>query len=277
MSDITINIGRSILQHGNYNDRIYLMKLSKDDCPSIIDRLEKLALDEKYSKIIAKIPAFARDDFVKDGYIVEASIPGFYNGVEDVYFVAKYLHNSKKHGEKSKLNKKVLGAARSKSCKGETVELPDGFRYKMCGKLDIPEIVDVYKKIFETYPFPVYDPRYIEKTMDENVIYFGIWKDDMIAALASSEMDIESKNVEMTDFATLPQYRGNALSAHLLQKMECEMQKKNMKTTYTIARAGSYGMNITFAKSGYMYSGTLLNNTNIFGNFESMNVWYKHL
>jgi hypothetical protein len=36
-------------------------------------------------------------------------------------------------------------------------------------------------------------------------------------------------------------------------------------------------MNITFAKNGYEYAGTLKNNTNISGNIESMNVWYKHL
>ncbi len=37
------------------------------------------------------------------------------------------------------------------------------------------------------------------------------------------------------------------------------------------------GMNITFAKTGYTYAGTLINNTNISGRLESMNVWYKHI
>jgi hypothetical protein len=36
-------------------------------------------------------------------------------------------------------------------------------------------------------------------------------------------------------------------------------------------------MNITFAKAGYAYGGRLHNNTNIAGNIESMNVWYKSL
>ena len=157
------------------------------------------------------------------------------------------------------------------------VELPHGFEYTICEKSDACEIANVYKKVFETYPFPIHDPRYIEKTMDENLIYFCIWNGTNIVALASSEMDIESQNVEMTDFATLPEYQGNSFSLYLLQKMEHEMQKKNMKTAYTIARAASYGMNIAFTKSGYEYGGTLINNTNISGNFESMNVWYKHL
>ena len=55
------------------------------------------------------------------------------------------------------------------------------------------------------------------------------------------------------------------------------MKDKDIITAYTIARAISFGMNITFAKNGYKYSGTLKNNTNISGKLESMNVWYKYL
>ncbi|VVB88342.1 Beta-lysine N6-acetyltransferase [uncultured archaeon] len=81
----------------------------------------------------------------------------------------------------------------------------------------------------------------------------------------------------MTDFATLPEYQGNGFACYLLRKMEHEMRKRNIKTSYTIARAVSYGINIIFAKMGYRYGGTLLNNTNISGSVESMNVWYKSL
>jgi hypothetical protein len=45
---------------------------------------------------------------------------------------------------------------------------------------------------------------------------------------------------------------------------------------YTIARAISVGMNITFARCGYDFGGTLVNNTQIAGRIESMNVWYKN-
>lgn len=81
----------------------------------------------------------------------------------------------------------------------------------------------------------------------------------------------------MTDFATLPEYRGNNFSVILLNKMEKEIEKQSYKLLYTIARAKSYSMNITFSKLGYFYGGTLINNTNIAGNIESMNVWYKKI
>ena len=81
----------------------------------------------------------------------------------------------------------------------------------------------------------------------------------------------------MTDFATLPDYRGNNLSMMLLKEMEALMRSKKMKTVYTIARALSTGMNVTFSKMNYVFAGTLINNTNIAGKIESMNVWYKNL
>ena len=55
------------------------------------------------------------------------------------------------------------------------------------------------------------------------------------------------------------------------------MQRRGILTAYTIARSLSYGMNITFARQGYRFGGTLTNNTEISGAIESMNVWYRSL
>ncbi len=53
------------------------------------------------------------------------------------------------------------------------------------------------------------------------------------------------------------------------------MAKRGIATLYTIARAISPSMNITFAKCGYAFGGTLINNTQISGSIESMNLWHK--
>ena len=63
----------------------------------------------------------------------------------------------------------------------------------------------------------------------------------------------------------------------LLLEMEQAMPGLGISTLYTIARACSHGMNITFARCGYTYGGMLVNNTQISGAIESMNVWYKRL
>ncbi len=277
MNDIIINIGNSTLQHGKYNDRIYLMKLSRDDFPDIIDKLDTLAIEKGYSKIIAKVPEFARDEFAESGYAVEAFVPEFYDCNEDIYFMGKYFTGSRLYSREYDKFKEILKLAALKTTEERTAEHIHGFNCRICDKSDVNQIVEVYKTVFETYPFPIHEPEYIIKTMDENFIYFSIWRNNKIVALSSSEMDARSQNVEMTDFATLPEHRGNGFAVYLLQEMENEMRKRNMKIAYTIARSVSYGVNIIFARMGYRYSGTLLNNTNIAGNLESMNVWYKFL
>jgi hypothetical protein len=57
--------------------------------------------------------------------------------------------------------------------------------------------------------------------------------------------------------------------------MEQELAKAGCQTFYTIARLHSLPMNKTFMNMAYRYSGTLINNTQIMGKIESMNVWYK--
>lgn len=278
MIDTITTIGNSLVQHGSYNDRIYLMKLSQDDFPEIINELDILASKEAYSKIFVKLPDYAKDVFLSKGYVTEASIPNFYSGIETAYFMAKYFSEARKQIQNPDELINVLRAANSKYSDGSRlVSLSDDFISRECRLSDISAITQLYQKVFTTYPFPIQDPDYIAETMAANVNYFGVWHNQSLVALSSSEMDLKACNVEMTDFATLPDYRGHNLSTYLLQTMEQQMRKLSIKTAYTIARALSYGMNITFAKMGYSYSGTLINNTNISGNLESMNVWYKHI
>ncbi|MDD3150871.1 MAG: putative beta-lysine N-acetyltransferase, partial [Candidatus Gastranaerophilales bacterium] len=156
------------------------------------------------------------------------------------------------------------------------IQLKKGFEFSILVANDIAQTTLLYGKVFKTYPFPIFSSEYILQTMKNDVCYFGIKKDGKLVAISSAEMDRENLNAEMTDFATLPEYRGNNLSSYLLNQMEIYLIKHGFKTAYTIARAISYGMNITFVKGNYKYSGTLINNTNISGDIESMNVWYKN-
>ena len=146
-----------------------------------------------------------------------------------------------------------------------------------CLPADAEEMSEVYRAVFATYPFPIHDPAYLRETMTTHVAYFGIRRRGKIVALASSEMDTDAGNVEMTDFATLPEYRGHGLAKRILAVMEEKMRSRGLFMAYTIARSLSAGMNITFSRRDYRFGGTLINNTQISGRIESMNVWYKEL
>jgi len=265
----------SIIQHGPCNDRIYLMKIGDNSPDSLPSDLIDMANVHDYSKIFVKVPLDSSEQFVREGYVEEASIPGFYNGEETGAFLGYYLSESRASKEDAETLDSILYLAFDKSENAITPLDGDRFALRPCGEGDVEEMASLYRAVFATYPFPIHDPSYLLSTMQSHVDYFGIERNGELIALSSAEMDRLAFNAEMTDFATISQWRGHSLGVCLLRNMEKEIKRKGIKTAYTIARARSVGMNITFAKLGYTYGGRLINNTNISGDVESMNIWYK--
>ena len=278
MGDKIEKIGESLIQHGKFNDRIYLLKLKDKNVEILADQLDSLALKQGYKKIFAKISAEALPCFLIKGYIIEAFIPKFFRGSEDCIMVSKFYDKGRGTvpGAELKFFGKMISEARNTN--KERMNYHPEYTSAELDQSDSVEISGIFKEVFETYPFPVHDPGYILETMKTGKAkYFGIHDGNKLIGVSTAEIDISEENAEMTDFAVLPQYRGKGLAYHLLLHMEDEMRAGGMKTCYTIARLKEPGMNKTFIKAGYKYAGTVVNNTNIGGSIESMNIFYKHV
>ncbi len=269
------NFKGSIIQHGHHNDRVYLMQSNKLPSAKFPYELVDLAYTNKYSKIFIKIPANAATLFFNAGFLAEAIIPGFFSGKETAVFMGFYLNDERSRETCIDKIENTLKTALAKKTEAKASCLENRFILRKCNKTDVSVMAKIYREVFPSYPFPIHNPDYLLKTMLSNINYFCIEKDGELAAISSAEVNEEDANVEMTDFATLPGWRGNDFGQYLLAGMENDIKKKNIKTAYTIARALSPGMNITFSKAGYQFGGRLKNNTNISGKIESMNVWYK--
>ncbi len=277
MTDQMATFGRSKIQHGKHSNRAYLMSLAHADLPEIVPYLDRLAITRGYSKIFAKIPATAKKTFVENGYDAEAAIPDFFRGEEKVLFMGKYFSPDRMREKNPEIVEQTLELALEKPPLSGEPTLEPHLSCRQMRPEDTAEMAKLYRQVFATYPFPIHDAAYLQQTMTTNVIYFGIWEDDSLIALASAEIDRHGENAEMTDFATRPDCRGRGLANYLLAQAESAVEKLGIKTAHTIARAYSPGMNITFARNGYTFSGTLTHNTQISGKLESMNVWYKAL
>lgn len=268
--------GHSTIQHGKFNNRIYLMKYDKQDESDILFRLNDLATKNDYSKIIAKIPASVQPLFLMDGYTQEAYIPEFYFGNEDAFFMTKYFDPKRSIITGDSVSSLLKLLSTQQKANGEV--LPEQFSMGTTRLRHIESMAKLYQQVFKTYPFPITEPAYLEKTMEEgNVIYFGVWDKGKLVGLSSAEMDGSNLNAEMTDFAVLPEYRGQKLASFLLKEMENKMKELKYKTLYTISRLDSPGITKTFINGGYHFTGILKNNTNISGQIESMNVFYKSI
>lgn len=274
--DTIEKIDGSLVQHGDLNKRIYLMQWDAASGDDFSDRLEQLAETKGYTKIFVKITERDAGSFLANGYIEEARIPGWFPDGSDYVFLAKFLSEERKRdAAQGKINEIIELATHKAHQKTEREASP--LQPRKAHSEDAERLAALYKEVFVTYPFPIYDPAYIKKTMDTHVDYYIVETEGQIVAASSAEKNSRVQDVEMTDFAILPVFRKKGLAQMLLAHMEGEMCQKGYCLFYTIARAVSAGMNITFAKNGYSFGGTLINNTFISDGIESMNVWYKKI
>lgn len=271
-------IGHSKIHHGPLNDRLYLMKLDPRDMPEIVPRIMRLARRNDYGKILAKVPHRVAADFRRNGFVCEARIPAFYRSGEDALFLALFPDAARRkllHRSDIERSRKRLQTVVPKSASEPNASQPP---VRVCRPGDIPEMRRLYRRVFPSYPFPIYDRQYLAATMNADVRYYGV-RDEQgrMVALASCEMDLKNRAVEMTDFAVLPARRGRGISGFLLRAMEADMDRCGMRTAFTIARTRSPGINVVFRRGGYRRAGMLVNNTHIAGDIESMWVWHKRM
>ena len=270
------HIGSSLIQHGKNSDRVYLMKLAPGEAELVSSHMLELSRIHGYTKLFAKLPVDEVEVFTERGFEEEARIPGLFRGCTDGVFCSLFTDP----------NRKIIDAPERRQI-SEIVELSHSFAKDVPEKRPEPEelrqlrakdmnsLSALYRKVFASYPFPIHDPEYLMETlMSDAVNYFGVFEEGLLVAASSAEMDHPGMNTEMTDFATLPGCRGRGYAQALLGLMELETRRREHLCLYTIARAMSPGMNITFARRGYHFAGTLVRNTDISGAIESMNVWY---
>lgn len=273
--DEIIRLGNSVVQHGPANDRVYLMKLDPADLPGIATEMYELGRQNGYTKLFAKVPADAAVHFTKLGFIDEARVPFMHKGESAGYFMSKFLDQRRAVPTNIERISEVLDQADHKTESLVRQERNDDIVRLRPGNVN--ELAGLYATVFETYPFPLHDPAFLRESMLADTAFFGIFSGGKLVAAASMEMDMDWRCAEMTDFATLPEYRGQGTAGRLLTTMEQVADDIPINTAYTIARAESFGMNIVFSRAGYAFGGTLHNNTQIAGKLESMNVWHKHI
>ncbi|WP_346864944.1 putative beta-lysine N-acetyltransferase [Methanocalculus sp. MSAO_Arc2] len=275
-TDPIIRVGKSIIQHGAYNNRIYVMRMDPKDTDRLLAWIEETLATERYTKVFAKVPAISAPEFRKEGFSVEAEIPGFFPDGDACLFMAKYTdpvrrkYNASAVSETLEISWQRAGTSHP--------PLKEGFTIREAQVSDARSLAEIYASVFPSYPFPIDDPHYISDAIDGGETrFFLLYDSDHLIAASSAELDFDAKTVEMTDFATLPAARGAGAAGALLAHMEDVVRADGFRLAYTISRGEEPAINILFARAGYRYAGTLPNNTQIGGGFESMNVWYKHL
>jgi putative beta-lysine N-acetyltransferase len=259
----------------HYNRRVKVLDYEAEDLRAMVERVTWLADANEFDKVFFKAGIEDWQDFLSFGYQLEGILKYYFRGA-DAYVMSKFRSLERAQSDHVIDEDNLIAALMRRSREYEPAPLLDGCRIVRCRPEHIPQLVAVYRDVFETYPSPLTHPDYIQQTMDRSALYRAIVDaDGRLISAASAEIQRKHSNAELTDCATVKSERGQGLMFHLLSALSTDLGEMGIMTPYTLARATSVGMNLVFYRLGFEFCGRLINNCDIYGQFEDMNIWVR--
>lgn len=257
-----------------HNSRIRVLKYEATNYAVLVKVLLLSAMSESFGKVFIKAQEKDAERFELLGFEEEATIPGYFGG-RDAKVMSYFADELRAVTSLTSQEQAMVHQATANVTPAVPPPLAPQYVCRQAGPGDAEALASLFRTNFESYPFPVFDPAFVLKTMEEDVHYQVIEHDGTIVAVASGDIQTQYACAEMTDFATLSAYQGQGFAHILLGELEKQMVRQNVFHLHTLARASSPAMNRTFAKMGYELTGTLVQNCNISGKMEDMNCWGK--
>ncbi|WP_054697370.1 putative beta-lysine N-acetyltransferase [Syntrophomonas palmitatica] len=243
----------------------------------MLQQIKEHASRQGIGKIISKCRNDHLDLFLENGFVQEGKITSYFAG-EDAYCVSCFLQSSRAFPRHADKQDKILSQCRVMAEMKRTAEKTGcEFIIRNASTRDIPQMIKIFRQNFASYPSPVFDAKYLSKTMQGKIMYKLALADTQIVSIASADMNHMYQNAEITDCVTIPQWRGKGCLSALIGELEEDLRRWDFLTAYSLARAGNPGINLSLSSNGYCYEGRLINNCNICGNYEDMNIWTKCL
>ncbi|MCY8377089.1 putative beta-lysine N-acetyltransferase [Bacillus inaquosorum] len=274
LKSIKSNGVTAVLDHDDFNKRIRVVRYDgaiEKALPDIV----AAAKVEDAEKIIVYTKQHDEAVLAKHLFVPEGFLKGYYLG-HPACLMVRYLTEKRRQTD-SYIEEQETIEALYRTAPHHRSETTPVFTMRKAKTNDMYQLSMLYKKVFRTYPTPVFDPAYIEKTMNENTMYYVMFDHDRLISAANADINPELGHAEITDCAVLPEYRGRSLTSLLIGALEKEMAEKDIFHVFSLARAASFGMNAVLYHSGYQYGGRLINNCYIAEGLENMNIWCKHL
>ncbi len=237
--------------------------------------LVSLAREAGFGKVLAEVREEDWEQFLGRGFIPEGVIPAFFQG-DPAYCLAYFTDPKRQASTRLEQENQILE---------QVLDTPPVCDQTIDGRFDlepatvddVEEMAHLFRTVFTSYPSPLFDPGYIAKLIETEEGIFRVVRDGRrIVSAAAAEVDWANGHAEMTNCATLPDYRGEGLMAAILQDLDAEMVRRDVPCRFSLARASSHGMNLVLRRLGYRYRGRLMNNCHIMGDWEDMNIWVRH-
>lgn len=260
----------------NVSERVKILNSSNISVQSL-KKIICFASSQQMGKIICNSDIENSELLIEAGFCVEGKIDGFFKGKDALcmsYFIDSKRKVSIDSVQKDILIDRSLNIQNTYSKSSNNIST---YSIRTAMPKDIGQIIELFSTVFSTYPSPVYDENFIKETMNGKVLYKVAVLEGKIIGIASADMDTDNLNAEITDCATYPEHRGKGILSNIIYQLEEDLKKMDFITLYSLSRSINPGINMVLSKHNYKYTGRLINNCNICGAFEDMNIWTKNI
>lgn len=260
-----------------YNRRLKVLSYKARDYEAMVAKFAFLADANKFDKIWVQANSKDWEEFLRHGYILEGLLK-YANRGATVFMVSKFKSQRRIQSRTLMKEIRLIEEIMERKKKSKPKALPAGYTLDYAREEDVGGMLELYRRVFKTYPSPLTYKEYLLSNLHREAI-FRVIRNDVgnVVAAASADLDPGRLSAELTDCATHPDDRGKGLMSILLAALEADLRQLNYVCAYTLARAPSYGMNAAFYSLGYEFNGRMINNCDIYGDFEDMNLWVKDL
>lgn len=244
----------------------------------LTDFLVETAREHNLTKVVLIARGSDWQGCLERGFTLEGRIERYYHGAPG-HYMAYFLTADRQATDRLEAKQELLQTVLDEPATQRPAALPpeelgNGYRLITAGPEIAEALATVYDQVFESYPSPLTDPDYIRELITSGEgLFLAVTDGHQIASAAAAEIDKENGNAEITNCATLPDYRGEGLMATLVAAVGAELDHRGIFARYSLARALSSGMNRVLHRAGYIYRGRLVNHGHIGGGFEDLNVW----
>ncbi len=284
VSENRMPVGEMLMEHesgdfdavyDSYNKRLKLFGLDEPGSlpGKLLDKLmDPGSSDGVYSKLIVYAYPGNTEAWADSGLRREGVISGFFGDSTDAVIWAGYTGKARGVEQDREKHEEILRAALSK----EAIEpkLPDGYTSETAKESDAEQVAELLRRTFPEYPTSL-ETEHIRGIIYRRESMFRMVRHKRrIVALASAELDRERHSAELTDCATSPESRRKGFMLYILSKLREDVRREyGITDTFSLCRAGEWGINIALARLGMEYTGRLINNCRMPDGWESMNIW----
>ena len=230
---------------------------------------------EAFTKLTAYAPDKAAKKWQKLGFKKEGRIANFFRDGTDATIWTRYSDESRAESETEAKETEVLEIALSKEPIDAPI-LPGEFELRYATPDDAGRISNLLRATFSEYPADISEGTIRRLITRQQSVFALLETNGEIASMASAEIDVGWKTVEISDCVTVEKHRKRRLMVAILDRLVDHVASRfKIKDFYSLARAEQVGMNVALARAGFTHDGQLVNNCRMPGGWETLNVWWR--